>query len=194
MQKLSVGFAMCGSFCTFDAAVAALRAVKEQYETVIPIMSETSFHTDSRFGPAETFISQIEQICGQKIRKSIPEVEPFGPKKLLDALIIAPCTGNTISKLANGIADTAVTLACKSHLRNARPVILAVSTNDALGANAKNIGSLMARKQFYFVPFGQDSYTEKPNSMVADMDQIVSTVEAALQGRQLQPVLLPSRP
>ncbi len=194
MQKLSVGFAMCGSFCTFDTAVAALRAVKEQYETVIPIMSETSFHTDSRFGPAEKFITQIEQICGQKIRKSIPEVEPFGPKKLLDALIIAPCTGNTISKLANGIADTAVTLACKSHLRNARPVILAVSTNDALGANAKNIGNLMARKQFYFVPFGQDSYTEKPNSMVADMDQIVPTVEAALQGRQLQPVLLPSRP
>ena len=194
MQKLSVGFAMCGSFCTFDTAVAALRAVKEQYETVIPIMSETSFHTDSRFGPAEKFITQIEQICGQKIRKSIPEVEPFGPKKLLDALIIAPCTGNTISKLANGIADTAVTLACKSHLRNARPVILAVSTNDALGANAKNIGNPMARKQFYFVPFGQDSYTEKPNSMVADMDQIVPTVEAALQGRQLQPVLLPSRP
>ena len=194
MDKLTFGFAMCGSFCTFDTAVAALRAVKEQYETVIPIMSETSFHTDSRFGPAEKFITQIEQICGQKIRKSIPEVEPFGPKKLLDALIIAPCTGNTISKLANGIADTAVTLACKSHLRNARPVILAVSTNDALGANAKNIGNLMARKQFYFVPFGQDSYTEKPNSMVADMDQIVPTVEAALQGRQLQPVLLPSRP
>lgn len=191
MQKLTVGFAMCGSFCTFDTVISALQAVTQEYETVIPIMSQISYDTDSRFGDAQSFIDRIESLCRQKVRKTIPDVEPFGPKKLLDALIVAPCTGNTLAKLASGIADTAVTLACKSHLRNARPVILAVSTNDALGANAKNIGVLLARKHYYFVPFRQDSYTQKPTSMVADMDQIVPAVEAALKGKQLQPILLP---
>lgn len=193
MESLRIGFALTGSFCTFSPVLNAMKAVKEAYKTVIPILSYAAAETDSRFGSADGFTQQIEAICGQRVRKTLTEVEPFGPQKLLDALIIAPCTGNTLSKLATGIADTPVTLACKSHLRNGRPVILAISTNDALGANAHSIGLLLARKHIYFVPFGQDSYTGKPNSMVADMSQIVPTVAAALQGVQLQPLLLPSR-
>ena len=192
MEHACVGFAMTGSFCTFDTVIDALQDVKAHYETVIPIMSETSYSTDSRFGLAQEFITKIENICGQPIRKTISEVEPIGPRKLLDILVVAPCTGNTLAKLANGIADTTVTLSCKSHLRNGRPVVLAVSTNDALGANAKNIGTLLARKHFYFVPFGQDSYSGKPNSMLADMTKIVPTISSALQGIQIQPILLSS--
>ena len=161
MENIVIGFAMCGSFCTFD----------------------------SRFGDAAGFQARIEKICGRPIIQTIPQAEPIGPKKLLDALVIAPCTGNTIAKLANGITDTTVTMAAKAHLRNSRPVILAVSTNDGLSANGKNIGELMNRKNIYFVPFGQDDPVHKPCSLVADFALIGPTIHEALEGRQIQPVL-----
>ncbi len=189
MENLTLGVALCGSFCTYQKVFPALRALKEQYPRLIPILSEVSATTDSRFGTAEAHIAELEELCGQRVRRSLPEVEPFGPKKQLDLLLIAPCTGNTIAKLAAGIADSTVTLAAKSHLRNERPIVLAVSTNDGLGANAKNIGQLLARKHFYFVPFGQDDPFGKPCSLVADMNKIPETVTAALRGEQLQPVL-----
>ena len=153
-------------------------------------MSETSAKTDTRFGLASDHIKRIEGITGHKVISSISDAEPIGPKKLLDLLIIAPCTGNTISKLANGIADSTVSLAAKSHLRNKRPLVIAVSSNDGLGANAKNIGVLLSRANVYMVPFGQDDCVEKENSLVADFDRILPTVEAALDGKQLQPVLV----
>lgn len=185
-----MGLALTGSFCTFEKVLAQLEPLRRQFSHIIPILSETSFETDSRFGPAREFQKRLEDLCGHPVLHTIPETEPIGPKKLLDALVIAPCTGNTLAKLANGIADTSVTLACKAHLRNERPVIVAVSTNDGLGGNAASIGKLLARKHFYFVPFGQDAPTTKPCSLVADFSRIGATVEAALEGRQIQPVLI----
>ena len=185
-----IGFAMCGSFCTFDRVLRELEKLRERYPEIVPIMSETSRWTDNRFGTAESFASRMEAVCGRPILRSLTDVEPIGPRGLLDALVIAPCTGNTLAKLAHGVADSAVTLACKAHLRNGLPVVIAVSTNDGLGGNAANIGTLLARKHFYFVPFGQDSPAEKPCSLVADFSQIGPTLEMALEGRQLQPLLL----
>lgn len=190
MEPKTIGFAFCGSFCTYESVIAALTVLARQYETVIPIMSRVSYETDSRFGTAEGFRQRIEAICKREIISSVGTAEPIGPKKLLDLLVIAPCTGNTIAKLAHGIADTPVTLACKAHLRNARPVVVAVSTNDGLAANAANIGQLLARRHFFFVPFGQDSPEKKPCSLVADMAQLPQTVALALQGKQLQPLLV----
>ena len=158
MENIVIGFAMCGSFCTFDTVIRQLETLKQEFPQIQPILSEASSQTDSRFGDAAGFMARIEKICGRPIIRTIPQAEPIGPKKLLDALVIAPCTGNTIAKLANGITDTTVTMAAKAHLRNNRPVILAVSTNDGLSANGKNIGELMNRKNIYFVPFGQDVY------------------------------------
>jgi dipicolinate synthase subunit B len=160
------------------------------YPNILPILSETVAATDTRFGRAEAFRERAEIACGHRAMTSIPEVEPIGPKGLLDVLVIAPCTGNTLAKLAAGIADTAVTMAAKAHLRNGRPVVLAVSTNDGLAGAAKNIGELMARKHIYFVPFRQDDPEGKPTSLVADMTQVTAAIAAALEGRQLQPVLL----
>lgn len=188
-MKPTVGFALCGSFCTFQKTIAALKEIAPQYD-VIPIFSETAYQTDTRFGAASQFIAEAEAICGRAALHTLAEVEPFGPKKLLDLLIVAPCTGNTLGKLANGIADSSVTLACKAHLRNARPILLAVSTNDGLAANAESIGKLLNRKHYFFVPFGQDSPTGKPCSLVADFKQLPAAAEAALAERQLQPILL----
>ena len=157
---------------------------------VFPIFSAVSCSTDSRFGKAEDFIAYAQRICNRNVIRTIADAEPIGPKKLLDALIIAPCTGNTLAKLAHGIADGPVTMAAKSHLRNGRPVIIAVSTNDALGAAAENIGRLLARKNYYFVPFRQDDALNKPTSMVADFTRIPDTLASALDGKQLQPILL----
>ena len=185
-----IGFALCGSFCTFSRVLDVLERLKTQYPNIIPILSEASYTTDTRFGAATDFRTRIEAICGHEILHTIAQTEPIGPKKLLDLLIIAPCTGNTISKLANGIADSTVSLAAKSHLRNKRPLVIAVSSNDGLGANAKNIGVLLSRANVYMVPFGQDDCVEKENSLVADFDRILPTVEAALDGKQLQPVLV----
>lgn len=190
MEAYTIGFAFCGSFCTFAKAMAALAAVARQYAQVIPIFSQASRETDTRFGPGAAHLAKAEAICGRKALTTIAQVEPIGPKKLLDALVIAPCTGNTLAKLAHGIADGPVTMAAKSHLRNGRPLLLAVSTNDGLGAAAENIGRLLARKHIYFVPFGQDDPEGKPTSLVADFSRLPEALGAALAGRQVQPVLV----
>ena len=190
MRKERVGFAVCGSFCTHEKALHALEALTKEYETVIPIVSETAAYTDTRFGTSDALLEKMEELTGREVLCDIPAVEPIGPKGLLDVLVIAPATGNTIAKLAAGITDTAVTMAAKAHLRNGRPVVLAVASNDGLAAGAKNIGELLARKNFYFVPFGQDSAFTKPSSLVADFTKISETLDAALAGRQIQPVLL----
>lgn len=190
MRSERIGFALTGSFCTFEPVLAAMKRLSLEYETVVPILSFTAASTDSRFGSARSFRERIEAICGRPAVDTIAGAEPIGPRRLLDLLILAPCTGNTLAKLAAGVADTPVTLACKAHLRNARPVLVAVSTNDGLAANAAAIGRLLARRHFYFVPFGQDDPEKKPTSLVADMDAIPEAADAALRGEQLQPVLL----
>ena len=186
---MTIGFAMCGSFCTYEQVFPAMEKLAETH-SLIPIFSEASYTTDSRFGTHRMHILTAERICGHEVLHTIEQVEPIGPKKLLDALIIAPCTGNTLAKLAHSIADGPVTMAAKSHLRNSRPVIVAVSTNDALAGAAENIGRLLNRKNYYFVPFGQDSPEKKPTSMVADFIKIPETLTAALEHQQIQPILL----
>ena len=190
MDTLRVGFAVCGSFCTLRRAMGALEAVKTAFGDVTPILSEITAGTDTRFGRADEFVQEMERICGRPVIRTIHAAEPIGPKKMLDVLVIAPCTGNTLSKLAHGTADSSVTLAAKAHLRNGRPLVLAVSTNDGLGAAARNIGELMCRKNIYLVPFRQDDPVEKPTSLVAEFGLVVDTVRAAMEGRQIQPVLL----
>ncbi len=188
-NSITLGAALCGSFCTYGKTLPMLEKLRERFGPIQPIMSEIGQSCDTRFGRAEEFKEKIHSICGKPIMTTIAQVEPIGPQKLLDVLLIAPATGNTIAKIAAGIADTTVTMAVKSHLRNQRPVVIAVSTNDGLGANARNIGALMARKHIYFVPFYQDDPEGKPNSLLADMDKVAETIEAALKGRQLQPIL-----
>ena len=191
MSKETVGFALCGSFCTFKKVIPQMKKLVDEGYKVIPIMSPTAYSTDTRFGKAQDFNKEIEEICNEKIIYTISGAEPIGPKELLDILVIAPCTGNTLGKLANGISDTSVTLATKAHLRNQRPVIIAVSTNDALGTSARNIGTLMNSKNIYFVPMRQDDYINKPNSIVADFDYITDTVKEVLATNiQPQPILL----
>lgn len=186
---MTVGFALCGSFCTYSRIFPVMERLARDYD-LIPIFSQSAYGTDSRFGTAADHISKAEAICGSSVLHTLAEVEPIGPKKLLDALVIAPCTGNTLAKLAHSIADGPVTMAAKSHLRNGRPVVVAISTNDALGGAAENIGKLLARKHYFFVPFGQDDAFGKPTSVVADFSKIPQTLEQALEGRQLQPLLL----
>ena len=185
----TIGFAMCGSFCTFSKALSAMEGLATQNANIIPIMSEISYSTDTRFGTAEDFQKKIKEICGNEIIKSVKEAEPIGPKALLDLLVVLPCTGNSLAKIANGIADTSVTMAVKAHLRNNRPVLIAVSTNDGLGCAAKNIGALMNYKGIYFLPFSQDDCLKKPNSLVADFSKLDEACYAAFDNRQLQPVL-----
>ena len=186
---MEIGFAMCGSFCTFDQVFPVMEELAQKYH-VTPIFSFASASVDSRFGTAAEHLQKAEAICGRKVLRTIAEVEPIGPKKLLDALVVAPCTGNTLAKLAHSIADTPVTMAVKSHLRNGRPVIVAISTNDALAGAAENIGKLLARKHCYFVPFGQDDAFKKPTSIVADFSKIPEALESALEQRQIQPILI----
>lgn len=192
MEPIRVGFAFCGSFCTYQRAMTALEQVHARYLDVTPIVSETSAATDSRFGPAHEYMREMERICGKRVIDSIPKAEPIGPKHLLDVLVICPCTGNTLAKLANGITDTSVTMAAKAHLRNGAPVVICMATNDGLAASAKNIGVLLDKKNIYFVPFGQDDPVEKPTSLVADFTKVNDTIDAALRGEQLQPMLLQS--
>ena len=189
-EKKVVGFALTGSFCTFKRVIPQIENLCEEGYKVIPIMSENAAGLDTRFGKATEHIKRIEEITKEEVICSISAAEPIGPKKLLDALIIAPCTGNTLSKLANGIADTTVTLAAKSHLRNKRPLVIAVSSNDGLGTNAKNIGILLNRKNVFMVPFGQDDCIEKANSLVAEFELISPTLEMAFRSKQIQPVLI----
>ena len=185
---MNIGFALCGSFCTYSQVFPMMELLKYDYN-VTPIFSFSAQSTDSRFGKASDHLRTAAEICGTAPLCTIEGVEPIGPKKLFDALIIAPCTGNTLAKLAHSIADTPVTMAAKSHLRNGRPVIVAVSTNDGLAGAAENIGRLLARKNYYFVPFGQDDPKNKPTSLVARFERIPETVEMALRGVQVQPVL-----
>ncbi len=186
---MNIGFAVCGSFCTYHEVFPVMEALAAEH-TIIPIFSNISYTTDSRFGTHKEHINRAEQISGREVLHTIAQVEPIGPKGLLDALIIAPCTGNTLAKLAHSLADGPVTMAAKSHLRNGRPVIVAVSTNDALAGAAENIGKLLGRKHYYFVPFGQDNPEKKPTSMVADFQKIPETLALALEGKQIQPIIL----
>ena len=190
MREERVGFALTGSFCTLQTALEAMETLAEVYPNLVPIVSPAVAETDTRFGRAEDFRQKIVELCDRGILSEIREVEPIGPKQLLDVLVIAPCTGNTLAKLAAGVADTAVTMAAKSHLRNGRPVVVAVSTNDGLAGASRNIGELLCRKHYYFVPFRQDDPMEKPTSLVADLGKLTQTVTAALEGRQVQPLLL----
>lgn len=186
---MNIGFAMCGSFCTYHQVFPVMELLARDYQ-VTPIFSHSAYTTDSRFGTAADHIQTAAEICGGAPLHTVAQVEPIGPKKLFDALIIAPCTGNTLAKLAHSIADGSVTMAAKSHLRNGRPLLIAVSTNDGLAGAAENIGKLLSRKHYYFVPFGQDDAAKKPTSLVADFSQIPLALEYALEGKQLQPILL----
>lgn len=185
----TIGFAVCGSFCTFKTVFKEIEELAKSGYEVIPIMSENAYSFDTRFGDALFWQNEFKRITGKEIIHTIKDAEPIGPKKLLDALVIAPCTGNTLAKLSAGISDTSVTLSAKAHLRNARPVVIGVSTNDALSGAAKNIGNLLNYKNTYFVPFRQDSFSNKPCSCVAEFTLLQKTIEGALKGIQLQPIL-----
>lgn len=189
-KSVRIGCAMTGSFCTFRKVFQAWQGLAETGAALTPIMSQAAYESDTRFYPAAEARRIFREICGREIWHTIVETEPIGPKKLLDLLIIAPCTGNTLAKLAAGIADTPVTLAAKSHLRNGRPVLIAPSTNDGLGRNAENLGKLQAMRDFYFVPYGQDAPEGKPASLVSYFDRIPEAARGALEGRQIQPLLI----
>ena len=186
---MNIGFALCGSFCTYEKVFPVMEELAKKHN-MIPIFSFAAGTVDTRFGSAAEHIARAEAICGRTVLGSIPDVEPIGPKEMLDVLLIAPCTGNTLSKLAHSIADTPVTMAAKSHLRNGRPIVLGVSTNDGLAGAAENIGKILGRKHYYFIPFGQDDPVNKPSSLVADFSLTEAAILTATEGRQLQPVLL----
>jgi len=190
LADIRVGFALTGSFCTFSAVLPQIKNLCETGANVTPIMSGAAYTTDTRFGKAEDFISEIEKMTGKTVLKTVREVEPIGPRGLLDILIVAPCTGNTLGKLAGAITDTSVTMAAKAHLRNGRPLLIAVSTNDGLSGSAKNIGTLLNTQNVFFVPFGQDDYQKKPTSLVADMSMIIPALKTALHRKQIQPLLM----
>jgi len=185
----TIGYCLTGSFCTFSKAIKQVQELKDRGYSIIPIMSYNAGQIDTRFGSADEHKKKLEEITGNKVLTTIAEVEPIGPKELLDLLIISPCSGNTIGKLANGIYDTPATLCAKSHLRNQRPVLIGVSTNDALSASAKNIGKLLNYKHFYFIPMSQDNCEKKPFSVVAHFEDTAEAVEYALQEKQMQPIL-----
>lgn len=187
-ERKRLGLALCGSYCTYEKVLAEAEKLAEDWD-LTAVMSETAACTDSRFGRAEDFIARLETLTGKSVIRTIAAAERVGPEKLFDVLVIAPCTGATLSRLATGLTDTAVTMAAKSHLRNGRPVVVALSTNDALSGSAENIAALLNRKNYYFVPFGQDDPEGKPSSLQADFGKIDETARAALDGRQLQPVL-----
>ena len=186
----NIGFALTAGFCAHQNAVEEIRKLVKNGYNVLPILSENSASISTRFGTAEELIKTLTEITGNVPLKSVVEVEPIGPKNLVDVIVVAPCTGNTLAKLANGVNDTSVTMAVKSHLRNNRPVVIGVSTNDALGANFKNIAMLMGMKNIYFVPFGQDDHSNKPKSMICDWSLIPDTIEHAVHGKQIQPVII----
>lgn len=185
-----IGFAITGSHCTIAEVIPQMERLRQEGANLVPVLSESVQNTETRFGTPDKWRLHALNITGREPLLSIRDVEPFGPKAMLDLLIVAPCTGNTLAKLAHGVTDSVVTMAAKAHLRNARPLVIALATNDGLGANAPNLGLLLNRKHVYFVPFGQDSPQGKANSLVADMDQIPDTVAAALSGCQIEPVLV----
>ncbi len=190
VRGIRIGFAVTGSYCTLENILPHIKSLVDEGAKVIPIMSPAVYNNDTRFGKAEYWKKTIEEICSEKIISTIVEAEPIGPKKMFDIMIIAPCTGNTLAKLANGITDTAVLMAAKAHLRNERPLVIAISTNDGLGMNAKNLGVILNSRNIYLVPFGQDNPKDKANSLVAHFPLIRDTILAALKGKQIQPVLI----
>ena len=183
-----IGYAFCGSFCTHSKSLEMLNKIIDMGYEVQPIMSENVYSTDTRFGKSEELIERVKKMCNREIIHTIVQAEPLGPKIKLDALIIAPCTGNTLAKIANGITDTSVSMAAKAHLRSNRPLVLALASNDALSANLKNIGTLISRKSVYFVPMEQDEPIEKPHSLIADFELLPQTLNDALNGKQYQKV------
>ncbi|SDM84972.1 dipicolinate synthase subunit B [Acetanaerobacterium elongatum] len=190
LEGLHIGVGLTGSFCTFDKVITEIeKLVNEEKAIVHPILSDATQTIDTRFGTAEDYIARITKITGNKPVTTIEGAEPLGPNNVLDILLIAPCTGNTAAKLVNAITDTPVLMAAKGHLRGGKPLVIALSSNDALGFNFKNIGQLLNSKNIYFVPFGQDNYKLKPNSMIAHMNQIIPTLEQALDRKQIQPVI-----
>ncbi len=191
IEGLKIGLAFTGSFCTFKTMISVIQEMMDAKAELYPIFSNNVINMDTRFFKATEFIAKVQELTGQQGIFTIQEAEPIGPSKNLDVMVIAPCTGNTIAKLASGITDTPVLMAAKAHLRNERPLILAVSTNDALGMNLKNIGTLINSKNIYFVPFGQDDHVKKPRSLVAHMHMIPETILSACRGQQIQPVLVP---
>jgi dipicolinate synthase subunit B len=190
LANLKIGFALTGSFCTFDRVFPEIKRLVEEGAEVFPIISESVDNWETRFATSSEIKLKLDCITGKKITGTVVEAEPIGPQKLFNILVVAPCTGNTLGKLANAITDTSVTMAVKAHLRNQRPVVLAISTNDGLGANAKNLGLLLNMRNVYFVPFGQDDPIKKCNSLVAKFDMIMPTIQEALNGKQLQPLLV----
>ncbi|MGN1031265.1 MAG: dipicolinate synthase subunit B [Butyricicoccaceae bacterium] len=186
----TVGFALCGSFCTLGRVFNVVERMVQDGWNIVPILSYNAAELDTRFGKAADYCDQLEELCGRAPLKTLQEVEPIGPKQMLDALVVAPCTGSTLARIANGLSDTPVSLAVKSQLRVEKPVVIAVASNDALAGSAKNIAELLCRKHVYFTPMRQDAPMTKPRSMVAVMEDIPKTVEAALEGRQVQPILL----
>ncbi|MBQ8923699.1 MAG: dipicolinate synthase subunit B [Lachnospiraceae bacterium] len=190
LSECNIGFAITGSFCTFDKIKSQIKILKDEGADITPIFSFNTYNMDTRFTKAKDFTDEIKAITGKEGMSTIQQAEAVGPKKLFDVLVIAPCTGNTAAKLANGITDTPVLMAAKAHLRNNLPLVISISTNDALGINLQNIGKLMVMKNIIFVPFGQDDYIKKPNSMIADVSRIGETIEAAFENKQLQPVVV----
>ncbi len=185
-----IGFAMCGSFCNFQNAFTELEKLCKSGEEVIPIMSYNVISTDTRFGKAEDFIARAEKLCNNKVVSTLKDAEPLGPKIKLDCLCICPCTGNTLAKLSHGICDTPVTLSAKAHLRNDRPLVIALASNDSLSANAENFGRMLARRNVFFVPLRQDDALKKPRSLVCDFTRLGQTIEKATKGEQIQPILI----
>lgn len=190
LQGKTIGYALAGSHCTLERALDPMVRLKEEGADIVPVISQTVATVTTRFGTPEQWISGVREVTGKEPMKTIPEVEPMGPKKLVDALVICPCTGNTLARLANALTDSPVLMAAKATLRNRRPVVLAIATNDALGLNGRNLGTLLNTKNVYFVPFGQDNPRIKPNSVESDLTRLVDTVCEALEGRQLQPLLI----
>lgn len=190
MENITLGYAFCGSFCTIKESLAALKELAKENIKIKPIMSPIVYETNTRFTNAKELIREVEEICGEKVIHDIVGAEPIGPKNLLDVIVVAPCTGNSLAKIALGITDTPVVMAVKAHLRNEKPVVLAIATNDALGASAKNLGLLHNTKNIYFVPYRQDDPFSKEKSLVCDFTLIPKTIESALIGKQIQPVIL----
>jgi len=192
MMSRSIGYALCASYCTFEKSLYEMKSLVDKGYDIIPVMSENAYNIDTRFGMACDIHDKIKNICGKNIISAIEDAEPLGPVITLRAMIVSPCTGNTLAKIAHGITDTSVTMAVKAHLRNDRPVIIALASNDALSANLKNIGLMLERKNIYFVPFGQDDTMNKPHSLVADFSKLGDTLDYALDNRQIQPLLIKS--
>ena len=190
LKNKNIGFCLTGSFCTFKNTILQMKELVKAGANIIPIMSYNAYKLDSKFGKAKEFKKEIEEITGKEIIHTIQGAEPIGPKKMTDIMVIAPCSGNTLAKLSNGVADTPVLMATKAHIRNERPIVIGVSTNDGLSTSAENLGKLLNRNHYFFVPFRQDNPITKPRSIVFDPKYISKTIEYALAGEQIQPILL----